>query len=259
MFQIGAVMNSYFYNKVILVTGASSGIGAALARKLAAEGALLALAARRDARLQALAKSIGGGLVLRSDLTHESQARTMVRKTLKHYGRLDILINNAGVLINGGVATLPAREFERNMRVNYFRLLWAIQEALPALRKSKGSIVNVSSVIGKVAVPRLAAYCASKFAVEALSNALRIEERKNGVHVMTLRPDLTESEMSMGSKNKPIQTAIQVAQICLAGLRGKKAYVDCTFRGKLLIKFQEVFPNFTDFCMLKLEAWRGLH
>lgn len=243
-----------FKDKRILITGASSGIGRALAQALAAEGAKLALVARRGPLMKGL-----GGLVIQADLSKEKAARAAAKAAIKKLGGLDLLINNAGVLEKGEVGKLAMRSWRNQMEVNFFAPLAITQECLPALRASKGALLNVSSPLGKISVPRIGPYCASKHALEALSDALRLEERRHGVSVTTLRPDLTETAMASQSRNSHVHTAAQVARIALAGLRSKKPYVNCTFRGRLLKLAKAFLPETTDFAMLQLESRGRLH
>jgi NADP-dependent 3-hydroxy acid dehydrogenase YdfG len=163
---------------VALVTGASSGIGEATALALAAEGATVAVAARRSDRLEALAERIGDDsrvLVLETDVTDEGQARAMVERTVAEYGRLDTLVNNAGVMLLGPIVDAPVEEWRRMVELNVLGLLYCTHAALPHLLRAAeddprrvADIVNVSSVAGRVARQNSGVYNATKFGVVAL-------------------------------------------------------------------------------------------
>ncbi len=247
-----------FKDKIVLLTGASSGIGEALALQLGAQGATLALVARRKQVLKSVAERSGATcLILPMDLSKPNAARMAVAKTLKKFKRLDLLINNAGILNKDAVETLLEKDLQRHFEVNYFSAYRATQAALPALRKSRGSLVFVSSPMAKRSASRMAAYCGSKAAMEALADALRIEEAPHGVHVLTLRPDLTATPMASRSRRKTVQTAEQVAKLCLRGLLRRSSYVWCTKRSWFYGLLATLAPNLVDQIMIRLEK-RGL-
>jgi NAD(P)-dependent dehydrogenase (short-subunit alcohol dehydrogenase family) len=176
--------------KVVLVTGASMGIGEAIARAFSAEGAKLAVVARSLDKLEALARSLPGeALPLRADMSRPEEARAMVQKAADHFGRIDILVNNAAVGMYASVADMKPEEFERLIATNWVGPVHAIQAAVPYMRRQGGGqIINVSSVAGKVALPWMGAYCASKFALNALSDSLRMELRSEKIHVLSVCP-----------------------------------------------------------------------
>ena len=169
-----------------LVTGASSGIGEATALALAAEGAAVALVARRRDRLEALAKQIesdgGKALVLEADVTQEPQAREAVERTVAELGRLDTLVNNAGVMLLGPMEHAPVEEWQRMVEINVLGLMYCAHAALPHLLEAAedgerrvADMVNVSSVAGRAARANSGVYNATKFGVGAFSEALRQE------------------------------------------------------------------------------------
>ena len=172
---------------VALVTGASSGIGEATALSLAEQGAAVALAARRGDRLEALAAKIrgsgGSALVLTADITDEQHAREVVERTVGELGRLDTLINNAGVMLLGPVVGAPLREWQQMVEINLLGLLYCAHAALPHLLRAAESeprrvadMVNISSVAGRVARSGSGVYNATKHGVGAFSEALRQED-----------------------------------------------------------------------------------
>ncbi|GII20406.1 SDR family NAD(P)-dependent oxidoreductase [Planosporangium mesophilum] len=191
---------------VALVTGASSGIGEGAALALAEQGATVALAARRAERLEALASKIreGGGsvLTLTVDVTEEEQAREAVKRTVAEFGRLDTLVNNAGVMLLGPVVDAPVREWERMVQVNLLGLLYCAHAALPHLLSAAedgprrvADMVNVSSVAGRRARRGFGVYNATKHAVGAFSESLRQEVTGRHVRVSLVEPGAVETEL----------------------------------------------------------------
>lgn len=192
---------------VALVTGASSGIGEATALALAAEGASVALAARRGERLKALGERIeaagGRALVLETDVTDEAQANHMVTQTVAELGRLDTLVNNAGVMLLGPIEGAPTEEWRRMVHLNLLGLFYATHAALPHLLKSAESgprnvadVVNVSSVAGRVARLGSGVYNATKWGVGAFSESLRQEVTARHVRVTIVEPGATITELA---------------------------------------------------------------
>ncbi len=193
---------------VALVTGASSGIGEAVAETLAAGGAAVAVAARRRDRLDSLAGRLGGQiLVHETDITDEAQVRTMVDRTVSELGRLDILVNNAGVMLLGPIATAPTEEWRRMVELNLLGLFSCTQAALPHLLdaangpRGVADIVNVSSVAGRVARLGNGVYSATKFGVVAFSESLRQEVTRRHVRVSVVEPGATATELAF--QNRP--------------------------------------------------------
>ncbi len=197
---------------VALVTGASSGIGAASAAALAAQGAAVALAARRVDRLDTLADSIrdqgGTALVLECDITDEQQAAGAVERTVAELGRLDTLINNAGVMLLGPVAAAPMSEWQQMVELNLLGLLYCAHAALPHLLRAAGDgprqvadMVNISSVAGRAARNGNGVYSLTKHGVGAFSESLRQEVARRYVRVCLIEPGATATELA--SHNRP--------------------------------------------------------
>ena len=197
---------------VALITGASSGIGAAAATALAARGAAVSLAARRRDRLEALARGIRGqggtALVLESDVTDEQQASEAVERTVAELGRLDTLINNAGVMLLGPAAGAPLSEWQRMVDLNVLGLLYCAHAAIPHLiqaaqdgQRQVADMVNISSVAGRVARNGNGVYSLTKHGVGAFSESLRQELAKRYVRVSLVEPGATATELS--SHNRP--------------------------------------------------------
>ncbi|HVW46712.1 MAG TPA: SDR family NAD(P)-dependent oxidoreductase [Solirubrobacterales bacterium] len=197
---------------VALVTGASSGIGEATARRLAAEGAAVAVAARRFDRLERLVEEIddagGKALAIESDITDRAAAEALVERTVKELGRLDIVVNNAGVMLLGPALDADVEEWDRMVDLNVKGLLYVAKAALPHLLKfaEEGprmvtDLVNVSSVAGRRARENSAAYNATKFGVGAFSEALRQELTERHVRVSLVEPGAVITELA--SHNRP--------------------------------------------------------
>lgn len=197
---------------VALVTGASSGIGEATALALAAQGATVALAARRKDRLDELAQRIqgagGAALVIEADITDAEQAQAAVERTVAELGRLDTLINNAGVMLLGPMEQAPLQEWQQMVQINVLGLLYCAHAALPHLvtaaqdsPRGVSDMVNVSSVAGRIARAGSGVYNATKFGVGAFSEGLRQEVTKRHVRIGLVEPGAVETEL--GSHNRP--------------------------------------------------------
>lgn len=199
-------MGSRLEGTVALVTGASSGIGEATARALAAEGAAVALAARRKDRLSTLAEELnkqgGKALVLETDVTKQQQAINMVDEAAKWQGRLDIVINNAGVMLLGPIVDAPLDEWNRMVQLNVQGLLYVAHAALPHLMKAAASeprrvsdLVNISSVAGRMPRRGSGVYNLTKFGVGAFSESLRQEVTRQHVRVSLVEPGAVQTEL----------------------------------------------------------------
>ncbi len=185
--------------KVILITGASSGIGAALARELGKAGARLMIGARRTDRLAALKQEVeaaGGAIAMRAlDVTRRQDMEDFVRAALDAYGRVDVIVNNAGVMPLSLMNALKVEEWDRMIDVNIRGVLHGIAAVLPVMNaQGGGQIINVSSIGGLYVVPTAAVYCATKYAVRAISDGLRQENRQ--IRVTCVYPGVVESELA---------------------------------------------------------------
>jgi NAD(P)-dependent dehydrogenase (short-subunit alcohol dehydrogenase family) len=183
-------------DRVVLVTGGSRGLGLLIAREMAMEGARLAIVARDTDELDLARRELAaaGGmrvLALPCDIRSQEEAEWAVAATVERFGRLDVLVNNAGVIQVGPMEHMGLKDFEDAMRVHFWGPLYLVGAALPHLKKDReGRIVNISSIGGKVAIPHMLPYSASKFALCGLSNGLRVELAKEGVYVTTVCPGL---------------------------------------------------------------------
>jgi len=204
---------------VALVTGASSGIGEATAVALAEEGATVALVARRRDRLEALAERIGGAgtaLVIEADVTDPAQAEAAVARTVGELGRLDTLVNNAGVMLLGPIVGAPLEEWQRMVNLNLLGLLYCTHAALPHLLaageaepRQVADVVNVSSVAGRVARLNSGVYNATKHGVGAFSESLRQEVTTRHVRVTLIEPGATATELAFHNRPEILEGMAQ--------------------------------------------------
>ncbi|MGB3682247.1 MAG: SDR family NAD(P)-dependent oxidoreductase [Rubrobacteraceae bacterium] len=244
-------------DRVAIVTGASSGIGKATARALAARGAAVVLAARDEEKIRALEVEIlasgGHALGIKTDVSDRGSVDALVARTIAEFGLLDVLVNNAGVGLSGRVAELRAEDLRDVFEVNVVGALNCIQAALPHL--GAGSrIINVSSVVGKRAIPKVGGYCASKFALNALSDALRVETDRD-ISVTSVYPGTTETAFRDNSRRTkdeqrgwrppgvtPDKVAEKIADAAENG--GRDVYV--RFSDRLFAAGTTLFPGLTD-------------
>ncbi|WP_376989063.1 SDR family oxidoreductase [Bosea sp. R86505] len=183
-------------DKVVLVTGASSGIGAGIARELGHAGATLALGARRTDRLEALAVEIGGAtLIRRLDVTDRADVAAFARAARERFGRVDVIVNNAGVMPLSPLVSLKLDEWDRMIDVNIRGVLHGIAAVLPEMtERGSGHIINIASIGALGVVPTAAVYCATKHAVRAISEGLRQENDR--IRVTCIHPGVVESELA---------------------------------------------------------------
>ena len=251
-------MEKTLKDKVVLVTGASSGIGEATARELAERGAAVALVARSEEKLAVLERAIsasdGRAISVPADVSDEEAVREMVGRVVGEFGVLDVLVNNAGLGLSGRVAELRAEDLRYLFEVNLIGPLNCIQAALPHM-KSGGRIINVSSVVGKRAIPKVGGYCATKSALNALSDSLRVEISGRGITVTNVYPGTTRTpfrENSRRTKDEkrgwrpggvtPEKVAAKVASAAEKG--GRDVYV--TTSDRLFVAGTALLPGLTD-------------
>ena len=246
--------------KVAIVTGASEGIGAALARLFVREGARVVLAARQEEKLRALAAELGleQTLPVPTDVTDPAQVKRMIDRTVDRFGGLDILVNNAGVGLYSAVEEITQEKFRRMFEINFFGAVECTQAALPHLKQRRGTVVQMSSVAGKFAFPYMGGYNATKFALNSLSTALRMELAGTGVRVVLVCPGpvatrFQENALRDGTSlpdrfNRRYGgvTAEKVARKTLKAIVGGKREVVVPGYYRLLIGFRNLFPRFVD-------------
>lgn len=251
-------MEKTLKDRVVIVTGASSGIGEATARALAGRGAAVVLAARDEEKLRALEVEIlsagGHALGIKTDVSDRGSVDALVEQTVAEFGMLDVLVNNAGVGLSGRVAELRIEDLRYVFEINVIGALNCIQATLPHLG-SESRIINVSSVIGKRAIPKVGGYCASKFALNALSEALRVEVAKRGVTVTSVYPGTTHTAFRDNSRRTrdeqrgwrppgvaPEKVAEKIVRAAENG--GREVYV--RFSDRLFVAGTTLLPGVTD-------------
>ena len=272
---MGAGVTSRFRDKVVLITGASSGIGEELAVQLARAGARLALAARRGDRLAQVREriaAVGGAepLIVVCDVTLDGDPPRAVAETLAHWNRLDIVIANAGFGVVGPFAKLSLEDYRRQFETNVFGVLRTLQAALPAVLASQGQLVIIGSVAGWTASPGASPYAMSKFAVRALANSITPELALVGVRVTLLSPGFVESDIRRVDNQgrlhaeaaEPIPRWLvvgrdrAVAQMLRAIARGQREMV-ITGHGKLFVVLERFFPWVLRAAARRMAATRG--
>lgn len=194
-------MEQKLTGKVVLVTGASSGIGEATTVALASAGAKVAAVARRQERLESLAKRLAGGpgeiFPITADVADDAQAHQVVSRTEAKWGRIDALVANAGVMLLGPVRDADTEDWRRMVNINVLGLMYCVHAVLPIMTRQKaGHIITLSSVAGRVILPNSAVYCAAKFAVAAFSEGLRKEVCKDNIRVTIIEPGAVATELA---------------------------------------------------------------
>jgi short-subunit dehydrogenase len=244
--------------RVAVVTGASSGIGEATARELASRGAAVVLASRDAGKLEALRREIsasgGRALAVKTDISDAGSVDAMVREAVEAFGSIDVLVNNAGLGLSGRIAELRAEDLRYIFEVNTIGPLNCIQAALAHMPRG-GRIINVSSVVGRRSIPKVGGYCATKFALNALSDALRVEVADRGITVTSVYPGTTRTafrENSRRTKDEkrgwrpkgvtPGKVAEKIADAAEKGPRD--VYV--TLPDRIFVAATMLFPSLTD-------------
>src|SRR5258706_7309029 len=198
-------------DKVVVITGASSGIGESTARLLAGSGAKVVLGARRTERIDALVKDItgkvGAALGFQADVTKRSEVEALVQGAIHEHGRIDVIVNDAGIMHIAPMAKLKVEEWERMIDVNIKGLLFGVAAVLPIMQKQKqGHIINMSSVGGfKVWAPGGTVYSATKFAVRAITEGLRMEHKADNIRCTIISPGAVATELPEGSSEEDIR------------------------------------------------------
>jgi short-subunit dehydrogenase len=257
----------YFKDKVAIVTGASSGIGLATATLLAKYKAKVVLAARSEDKLNELSRELSQYtevLSVKTDVSVESDCRNLIEQTIARFGRIDILINNAGISMRAMFRDLDLNVIRRLMDVNFWGTVYCTKYALPYLLESKGSVVGVISTAGYKGLPGRTGYSASKFAINGFLDTLRSEHLYDGLHVMIYAPGFTASNirktalMADGSmqgetprEEGKMMTSEKVGMIMLNHIRRRSRRATLTFTSKLLLVLTRLFPTITD----HMEYW----
>lgn len=253
------------HNRVVILTGASAGIGAATARAFAAAGARLVLAARSHEPLERLAAALPGALAVPADVSDPGQCRALVEAAVSRHGQVDLLINNAGVGLAGPVATLASADLERALAVDMFGPLWLMQAVAPLMRaQGQGQIINVSTVLAEQPLPYLGGYAAAKAALERLSEAMRMELRGTGVRVTVVRPGSTRTGFSghrLGAGREVRRVAPRgvppeaVARTILRAAHREPARAYVTMGDRVGIWAARLVPGLVESLLSRVIAW----
>ena len=269
-------MGRAFAEKVVIITGASMGIGRELALQLAAQGARVVLAARSEEKLKQLEEKIaaegGEAFSVVTDVGDKEQCQNLIQQAVERYGQIDALINNAGYGVTAPLAELEDIDlFDKQMQVNFNGSMYCTYYALPHLIKSKGTICGVSSIAGFASMAGSSIYNASKFAMRGFFDALRQEMKEHGVSVTMIYPGYvvtqfaanvktrkgkTRGKKALGMYNKRMMTAETCARITIKAMAHRKREVIMTFSGNAGIWLKRFFPGLIDWIILKLKQKR---
>lgn len=255
--------DAYMKDKVVIITGASSGIGLACVREFSARGAKVIMAARTIGKLQNIEvelKNLGRQvLAVPTDVSKQEDCESLIQTVVQRFGRIDILVNNAGISMRALFNDLDLEVMKKLMDVNFWGTVYCTKHALPYLLESKGSLIAVSSVAGFHGLPGRSGYSASKFAIHGFMETVRIENLKKGLHVMILSAGFTSSNIrksaldatgqqqgeSPRDENKMMKPE-DVAMAMVKAIKAKKRNKILTVEGKLTALFQRIFPTVVD-------------
>ena len=248
-------------NKVVIITGASSGIGKSLAVVFAKAGANVIVAARNLEKLNQLKDELKGLYIIpiQTDVSKEEDCKKLIDETIRHYGTIDILINNAGISMRAIFEEVDLNVIRQLMDINFWGTVYCTKFAFPYILKNKGSVVGVSSIAGYKGLPARTGYSASKFAMQGFLETLRIENLKKGLHVLIACPGFTASNIrnTALSKNGTMQgesplnedklmTSEEVAEQILKAIIKRKDRIVMTTQGKLVVLLNKFFPKLID-------------
>lgn len=248
---------------IVVITGATSGIGRETAREFAATGATVVIAGRRKDRLQELVGEIetkgGQALAVPTDVSDQSQVEELINTAIRHFGRVDVLVNNAGVAIASRFEQMALEDFRRLMDVNFWGAVYACRAVVPQMRKQRGGVIlNVSSIFGKRGMPFETAYCASKFALAGFSEALRAELMSENIDVCTIFPGAVETEIFDAAANNtglelpgfvPKFPAKQMAKLIVQTARFPQAEVIAAIDAQAINLTRTVVPTLMDLAL----------
>ena len=248
-------------NKVVIITGASSGIGKSLAVVFAKAGANVVVAARNMEKLIQLKEELKDFNVLpiQTDVSKEADCKRLIDEAIRHYGTIDILINNAGISMRAIFEEVDLNVIRQLMDINFWGTVYCTKYAIPYILKNKGSVVGVSSIAGYKGLPARTGYSSSKFAMQGFLETLRIENLKKGLHVLIACPGFTASNIrnTALSKNGTMQgesplnedklmTSEEVAEQILKAIIKRKDRIVMTTQGKLVVLLNKFFPKLID-------------
>jgi NAD(P)-dependent dehydrogenase (short-subunit alcohol dehydrogenase family) len=263
---------SFYHDKVVLIAGGSRGLGLEIARRICAQGGRVVILARDADELRNAVKDLtsrgGQALAFRCDLFDAAQIRSVIRQTIERFSRIDILINNAGTVEIGPVEHMQLEDFDRAMRLHFWAPYFLIMQVVPHMRTGGGGrIVNISSIGGKIAVPHMAPYSASKFALTGFSDAIRAEFARDKIFVTTVTPGMMRTGSQIHAKFKgdhsaeykwfelssrlpfaSISAERAARKILSACRRGSPSLV-MPWTARFIIAANAIFPNLTGHLM----------
>lgn len=254
-------MTDFFKNKVVAITGGSEGIGKALAEALLQQGAKVATCGRNHDKLYKLQRDFASYPLHTTvtDVSNENDCRRFIESTIKVFGGIDILINNAGISMRAELKDTSVDVIRKVMEINFFGSVYCTRFALDSLLERKGTIVGVSSIAGYRGLPGRSGYSASKFALQGWLEAIRTELADTGVHVMWVCPGFTTSNIRNAALNSVgesqgespmdennMMSAEECARIILNAIEKRKRTVVMTFTGKRTVFLNKFFPGFAD-------------
>ena len=238
------------------------GIGREIALAFAREGARLVLAARSADKLEGLAREISAlnteAIAVPTDVTKAEEVEALIARITEKFGRLDVLVNNAGKGLYSRIENMSLEDFREIFELNLFSVVRLTQKCFPLLRKSQApSVVNIDSIVGQVTVPKMIAYCASKYALRSFSQGLRMEWANYGIHVLTVYPGVTDTEFSTNARavdGRPSTfmtpgrgtSARRVAKITLRAVLRRKPEVYITLPDRLSVWAHSLFPRLVE-------------
>ncbi len=255
--------SNLFHNKVVVITGASSGIGRSCALEFAKHGAKVVVASRRENILKEVTDEIkcagGQAMLVKTDIRNIDDCQHLIDKTVETFGGIDILINNAGISMRASFEDLKLDVIKELMDTNFYGTVYCSKFALPYLIKSKGTIIGISSISGLVPLPGRTGYAASKYAMDGFLNTLRLENQHNGLNVMVVHPGFTESNIRHTALNKDGQaqndspriegkmmSSQRVAQIIVKATHKRERDLILTSQGKLAVWLHKNLPGIAD-------------
>jgi short-subunit dehydrogenase len=251
-------------DKIVIITGASSGIGKAMAEEFAARGANLILGARQYVTLCEIAQGLENqynikAVAVQCDVSVEEDCALLIKQAITTFGKIDVLVNNAGISMRALFKDVDLKVMKSLMDVNFWGTVYCTKYALPEIIKTKGSIIGVSSIAGYKGLPGRAGYSASKYAMNGFLDALRVENLKTGVHVMVACPGFTSSNIRNTALDRngtrqgestleedKMMTSEEVATLIANGVENRERTLIMTVQGKLTVFLSKFLPAFLD-------------
>jgi short-subunit dehydrogenase len=250
-------------DKVVIITGASSGIGKACAYRFSEEGGKVVLAARNEKKLKEIEQELTyqsrSVLAVKTDVSLEEECKRLIDKAVNEYGGIDILVNNAGLSMRGLFEETDLAVLKKLMDVNYWGTVYCTKHAMPYLLKARGSVIGISSIAGFQGLPGRTGYSSSKFAMHGFLETLRVETLKKGLHVMIAAPGFTSTHVRKSAlgpdgeiqgesprDESKMMTPEKVAKVISRGIKKRKNLIIMTTEGKMTVLLRRVVPKLID-------------